>query len=340
MFRHRSWIIAVLAVFASVQFASARPATAPQCFTVPGISDCIDGRIKEFWNANGGLPVFGYPITAQRPEVNTDTKQTYQTQRFERNRFELHPENQAPYDVLLGRLGAEGLTALGRGFEGVPAGTTPQGRCKDFDAGGKRQVVCDPFLRYWESNGLEFDGKAGKSYNESLALFGLPLTYPKTETNRNGDTVRTQWFERGRFEDHGSKGVLLGLLGREAGAAPTPPTNPAPPTANLGDCAPNAPAVAEGAQAWMATPTVQRRGKALLCVRLTLSGQPVAGATALSNVLYSTGPQPLSPVPTQSNGVAQVSFDVGPVSDSTVKIQVDVLYKDVEYATTTSFRAQ
>jgi hypothetical protein len=35
------------------------------------------------------------------------------------------------------------------------------------------------------------------------------------ETNLSGDTVLTQWFERARFEDHGAKGVLLGLLSRE-----------------------------------------------------------------------------------------------------------------------------
>src|SRR3712207_8635843 len=49
--------------------------------------------------------VFGYPLTAAATEVNRDTGQPYLTQWFERNRFELHTENQAPYDVLLGRLG-------------------------------------------------------------------------------------------------------------------------------------------------------------------------------------------------------------------------------------------
>jgi hypothetical protein len=34
---------------------------------------------------------------------------TYTVQYFERARFERHPENQAPYDVLLGLLGIEAL---------------------------------------------------------------------------------------------------------------------------------------------------------------------------------------------------------------------------------------
>jgi hypothetical protein len=62
---------------------------------------------------------------------------------------------------------------------------------------------------------LEFDGKAGVSYAESLALFGFPLSEPQMEQNTSGDNVLTQYFERARFEDHGASGVLLGLLGNE-----------------------------------------------------------------------------------------------------------------------------
>ena len=50
------------------------------------------------------MAVFGFPITAVAIEVNRDTGEPYLTQWFERNRLELHPENQPPYDVLLGRL--------------------------------------------------------------------------------------------------------------------------------------------------------------------------------------------------------------------------------------------
>ncbi len=49
----------------------------------------------------------------------------------------------------------------------------------------------------------------------------MPLSEPQTETNAAGDTVLTQWFERARFEDHGAKGVLLGLLGNETRAQPS-----------------------------------------------------------------------------------------------------------------------
>ena len=217
-------------LFASGERARSAPRQAvPRCFDVPGIADCITGPVFDaFWAGNGGLPVFGYPLTGERPEQNRDLDQRFMTQWFERNRFEDHPENEQPYQVLLGRLGAELLQRQGRGVEGVPPGATPPGRCRAFDVGQERQFVCDPFLRYWETNGLEFDGRAGFSPAESLALFGLPLTSPRRETNPNGDSVTTQWFERARFEDHGTKGVLLGLLGHEmlATLPPVPPTTP------------------------------------------------------------------------------------------------------------------
>ena len=66
----------------------------------------IQGAILTFWQAHGGLPIFGYPISEEFMENG------HLTQWFERARFELHPENQPPYDVLLGLLGRE-ATAYG-----------------------------------------------------------------------------------------------------------------------------------------------------------------------------------------------------------------------------------
>src|SRR4051794_9642145 len=71
----------------------------------PETQHSVSGRFLSYWRNEGGLPVFGYPITEQRPELNGDTGNVYETQWFERNRFELHPENRPPYDILLGRLG-------------------------------------------------------------------------------------------------------------------------------------------------------------------------------------------------------------------------------------------
>ncbi|MFN8516093.1 MAG: hypothetical protein U0232_24635 [Thermomicrobiales bacterium] len=57
-----------------------------------------------FWSANGGLAQFGYPISEVITEKLGDGN-TYQVQYFERARLERHPENVAPYDILLGQFG-------------------------------------------------------------------------------------------------------------------------------------------------------------------------------------------------------------------------------------------
>jgi hypothetical protein len=212
-------LIILLAGLVSPRFAQAQPAKL--CFPdIPGIADCIEGRIREYWEQNGGLPVFGYPISAAAMEQTAEG--AFLTQYFERNRFELHPDKARPYDVLLGRLGDDRLKQIGRVWQGFPKA---QASAAHFFGETGHAIAHGPFWSYWSSHGLEFDGKAGKSFAESLALFGLPLSEPTTETNTSGDTALTQWFERARFEDHGARGVLLGLLGnetRKASAAPAP----------------------------------------------------------------------------------------------------------------------
>jgi hypothetical protein len=64
----------------------------------------LDGDFRDYWQANGGLAQFGFPISEVMQEKLEDGK-TYQVQYFERARFEIHPENRPPYDVLLGQFG-------------------------------------------------------------------------------------------------------------------------------------------------------------------------------------------------------------------------------------------
>jgi hypothetical protein len=59
----------------------------------------------DYWNANGGLAQFGYPLSEEFDEVLEDG-QTYRVQYFERARFEYHPEHDGtPYEVQLGQFG-------------------------------------------------------------------------------------------------------------------------------------------------------------------------------------------------------------------------------------------
>jgi hypothetical protein len=220
-------LFSLMSVLIPQGLASAQ--TAERCFPETGF--CMSGRIREFWEKNGGLQVFGFPIGPQKEELIEG--KPFQVQRFERNRLELHPENARPYDVLLGRLGADRLAQLGKDWQAYPKSGQQEG-CRYFPE--TNQSVCGNILRAWRASGLEIDGKSGKTEAENTALFGLPLSPLVTERQADGKERQIQWFERARFELHPENqapyDVLLGLLGneiRDGGVPATPPPAAAPP---------------------------------------------------------------------------------------------------------------
>ncbi len=177
--------------------AAAAPVSAQQrCFEQTG--HCISGPIRTYWELNGGLPVFGYPITPQ--QVETVEGRTIPVQWFERDRLEIQNDG----TVTAGRLGARLLELQGRPWETFPSGNELYGSrdCVWFNS--TRHNVCEPFRSYWENNG-------------GIERFGLPLTEPFYETIE-GTELLVQYFERRRMEYHTQlpgQPVLLGLLGVE-----------------------------------------------------------------------------------------------------------------------------
>lgn len=201
-------VVAVLGGFLSRSSVQAQ-STTQRCFPETGY--CISGRILDYWQQNGGLSVFGFPIGPQQEE-RIEGK-ALQVQWFERNRLELHPDNDRPYDVLLGRLGGENVAQGGPTSEPE----TARDGCVFFAETGFN--ICGEILAAWRANGLELDGQRGKTVQESLGLFGYPLTGLVQTTTPDGKTVMAQWFERARFELHPENAppynVLLGRLGFE-----------------------------------------------------------------------------------------------------------------------------
>jgi hypothetical protein len=211
--------LAALLALAAALLLSAAPdpaaaQSAERCFAETGF--CISGRVREFWEQNGGLAVFGFPTSPQREELIEG--RPLQVQWFERNRLELHPENQRPYDVLLGRLGVDRLWQQWRDWRSFPRGPLVRDvPCRDFPETG--HAVCGAFLEYFRGHGLNSDGRPGIGEHESIALFGLPVSDELTETLSDGRVYIVQWFERARLEYHPQNPapytVLLGLLGNE-----------------------------------------------------------------------------------------------------------------------------
>jgi hypothetical protein len=208
-------LLIVLLLLTLLPASSTATHAAPRCFDAenPAITDCIDGRIQSFWEQQGGLPVFGYPLTPAYQEQTDAGPITVQW--FEYARLEHHPHNPPPYNVLLGRLGVDTLTR-----RSVPPAQpeAPRVGCRFFPETG--QNLCPPFLQTWLQSGLEL-GDPGVSQGESLARFGAPLGPSQTQRRPDGQMITVQWFERARLEDHGAAGVQVGPLGRETIAPET-----------------------------------------------------------------------------------------------------------------------
>lgn len=77
-----------------------------QCRHFPETGHSLCPPFRAFWEQNGGLATFGYPISEPLEEP-VEGGATRTVQYFERNRFEHHPEQRPAFQVQLGRLGAE-----------------------------------------------------------------------------------------------------------------------------------------------------------------------------------------------------------------------------------------
>lgn len=92
----------------SMAFSLADQSTvAPDRVYFPQTEHSLGGPFLKYWSENGGLAIYGYPISEEITEVSPTNGQTYTVQYFERNRFEYHPEVAGtPFEVQLGLLGA------------------------------------------------------------------------------------------------------------------------------------------------------------------------------------------------------------------------------------------
>lgn len=200
----------------------------------------IRGKFLVYWDTHGGLQQQGFPISEEMQEKSETDGKTYTVQYFERAVFELHPENQSPYDVLLSLLGSFRYKQI---YPGGAPGQVPNNETNSrlFSETGKR--VGGLFLGYWNKNG-------------GLAQQGLPISDEFNEVSAlDGKTYKVQYFERAVFELHSENqapyNVLLAQLGvfqyRDKYVKPTPtqtaislPT-PLPPATSLPTATPQIP---------------------------------------------------------------------------------------------------
>jgi hypothetical protein len=156
----------------------------------PQTGHFLGGAFRSYWERNGGLEIFGYPITPEFYQ-NRDGRVA---QYFERARMELDVVNGQAL-VSLGLVGRDYLAATGQGFPPVAPVSAPGLRF--FPETG--HTLRGEFRNFWERRG-------------GLRAYGFPVSEELVQRLDDGRNYVVQYFERGRFELVGSR-VRLGSLG-------------------------------------------------------------------------------------------------------------------------------
>ncbi|MEO8288348.1 MAG: hypothetical protein ABI670_18140 [Chloroflexota bacterium] len=152
----------------------------------PQTNHNLGHAFRDYWQANGGVGQFGFPLTEEFNENGIAM------QYFERARFEYRDGQ-----VILARLGAELIA--GTFYRPIPFFPSVD---DDVYFGATGHSISGPFLNFWRANGRE-------------PLLGLPLSQSFKE-----DGSEYQWFERSRLEWHPylpeSSKIVLGNIGADA----------------------------------------------------------------------------------------------------------------------------
>ena len=216
---NRGLLIFMALVMAVVSLSVAPTQAQVNTRTFPETGRTVQGSFLDYWQRNGGLAQQGLPISGELQEKSDTDGKNYTVQYFERAVFELHPENKAPYNVLLSLLGVRSYATR---YPGGAPDQKPNGTPGSvlFPETGHR--LGGVFLQYWKNNG-------------GLAQQGFPISEEFQERSAtDGKLYTVQYFERAVFELHPENiapyNVLLSLLGTfqyEAryGAVSAPPAN-------------------------------------------------------------------------------------------------------------------
>lgn len=166
----------------------------------PETRHVLGNGFKAYWDAHGGVAIFGFPITEEFTQRSQIDGKEHTVQYFERERFEYHSEFKGtPYEIELGLLGSE--TTAGRHDQ--PFQPTAK---RDYAHG----IPTYYFPQTQHNAFYTFEDFA--TMHGGLSIFGYPISEMFTE---NG--VQVQYFERARFEFHLDVpgGILFGLLGND-----------------------------------------------------------------------------------------------------------------------------
>jgi hypothetical protein len=303
--------ILIALVLAAMPVTGAYAQSSPQQY-FPETGHTVSGDFLNYFNARGGLKIFGYPIT------DVFDWNGRRIQYFQRARMELHPENPVPYRVQLGLLGDE----LGhRSLSSSPPVPNDASHRYYPETG---HVVAYAFLNFFDKNG-------------GLDIFGYPITDFESE---NGRIV--QYFQRARLEWHpelsGDQRVQLGDLGTihfdSAGFDPSLKQPKAP--SQFGT---PLPPVTLKVTASVKAPITARTGTQTLYVYvLDQTNQPIGNASVSFTTRDASGERSYEMLKTNGQGFTSYTFNIGNTRPGqVVVIQVHAAFNELAAAAQTSF---
>ncbi len=294
----------------------------------------VCGEFLEFFNARGGLEIFGYPLTEA---FDDPTHAGLHVQYFQRARMEWHPGNLAPYDVQLGLL----VDELGYDFPPAQPDQIPSSNGPLHHYFPETQhVVSYSFLDYFRQHG-------------GLQIFG----YPRSEFMYEGGRI-VQYFQRARMAWHpesstGSQMRLanLGEIYIEEFGLPGNYDEPVPRSARPKAFGTGAYTFTEeGAaneqvvtgltvNASVGSTVTGRQGTQTLFVYVNdQQERPLENVSVTALARYPSRRQPLEFAPTDESGFTKVEFDILPTPPGKyVVIDVTASYQDLGATTQTFF---
>ncbi len=171
---NRSLVTLLLLVFLGAALPIPNTSAQQTARYFPETGHWLRGAFRPYWERNGGLQLFGYPLTEEYRRSDGRIVQW-----FERARFELASSD--PIVIELGHVGVE--FTRGRSFPKVAPFTTNREQRYFPETGHSLKGM---FRTAWETRG-------------GIRIFGLPISEELVEPVNGQDTL-VQYFERARFE--------------------------------------------------------------------------------------------------------------------------------------------
>ncbi len=304
-------VTAVVVLLVAVAAAPAQQQQGERYFDETGHT--VRGNFLTHFDANGGLVVFGYPITDEFVDDNGRL-----VQYFQNARFEYYPQNPADSQVQLGKLAEElGMAAPPLAADRIPAANDP--RCLYFAATG--HSVCNAFLDYFREHG-------------GVAVFGYPIGEYIIENQRI-----VQVFQKARMEWHpelpARQRVQLTALGTMAFRAFKLDPGLTAPRANQSKVITRLTVRASPAR-----PVTGSAGSQTIYVFVgDQQGIAVKGATVRAVAHFASGDRTYNwPLPTDNRGITKLEIPFGQAQPGqSVPIDITVTYNNLTGRTSTSF---